>query len=105
MVAKPLVTFRETHPAAKPACAYLRFFFAYTGPMWNLPQTQLCDFAIRCKGCAETIPAPVATVPDTSFVAVCPLCGEKRRYLPPDVFRGKLSHMLKGRLISRLKHV
>lgn len=77
---------------------YIRFCFAYTVSMWNLPQSRLCDFAIRCKGCSETIPAPVATVPDTSFVAVCPLCGEKRRYLPPDVFRGKLSHRLKGKV-------
>jgi hypothetical protein len=47
--------------------------------------------AIRCKGCAETIPAPVGNMPDTWIIAVCPLCGEQQRYLPGDIFRGKLS--------------
>ena len=50
--------------------------------MWNLPQPRLCDFAIRCKGCGETIPAPVGTMPDSWIVAACPLCGTRRRYLP-----------------------
>src|ERR1019366_3542994 len=69
-------------------CAYLRLLFAYTGLVWNLPQTRLCENAVKCKGCAETIPAPVGTMPDTWIVATCPLCGERRRYLPTDMFRG-----------------
>ena len=68
------------------------FFFAYTGSVLNVPQSPQCDFAIKCKHCRETIPAPCATVPDTSFLAVCPFCDEKRRYLPQEIFRGKLSH-------------
>ena len=34
------------------------------------------------------------TLPDSWIVAVCPLCGEKRRYLPAYIFRGRLSHDL-----------
>ena len=49
--------------------------------MWNLPQPRLCDFAVRCKGCSETIPAPVETIPDSWIMAECPLCGQRRRYL------------------------
>jgi len=33
-------------------------------------------------------------MPDSWFVAVCPLCGEKRRYLPHELFQGRLSHKL-----------
>jgi hypothetical protein len=36
-------------------------------------------------------------MPDTWIVAECPLCGERRSYLPPDIFRGRLSHLLLSR--------
>jgi hypothetical protein len=62
--------------------------------MWNLPASGVCDYTVRCKGCGENIPAPVQTMPDTWIVADCPLCGERRRYLPPDIFRGRLSYRL-----------
>jgi hypothetical protein len=62
--------------------------------MWNLHQSPLCDYAVRSKGCGETIPTPVGTMPDTWIVATCPLCGDRRRYLPTDVFRGMLSYKL-----------
>ena len=52
--------------------------------MWNQPPSRLCDFAVRCKGCGETIPAPVGTMPDNWIVAACPLCGQRRRYLPSE---------------------
>jgi len=65
--------------------------------MFNLPDHRLCDFAIRCKRCGENIPAPVATMPDTWVVSECPLCGTKRRYLPTEIFRGRLSpHLAKA---------
>ena len=69
--------------------------FAYTDSVFNVPQTRLCDYTIRCKGCGENIPAPVETMPDTWIAAQCPLCYQRRRYLPTDIFRGRLSHKLK----------
>ena len=81
--------------AGKP-CAYFRLLFAYTASVWNLPETRLSDFAIRCKRCGETIPARVGTMPDSWIVAECPLCGSKRRYLPTEIFRGSLSHRLRS---------
>jgi len=33
-------------------------------------------------------------MPDTWIAAQCPLCGEKRSYLPTEVFQGKLSYKL-----------
>ena len=62
--------------------------------MFNSRESRLCDFAVRCKGCGESIPAPVLTMPDTWIVADCPLCGERRAYLPNDIFRGRLSFRL-----------
>jgi hypothetical protein len=74
---------------------YFRLIFAYPVAVWNLPEARLCDYTIRCKGCGENIPAPVQTMPDTWIIAECPLCGERRGYLPPDIFRGRLSYLLK----------
>ncbi len=80
---------------------YFRLMFAYTVPVWNLPQPRLCDFAIRCKGCGEIIPAPVGTMPDSWIVAECPLCGQRRRYLPSEIFRGTLPHRLPITTVTR----
>ena len=63
-------------------------------PVFNLPETRFCDFTSRCKKCGENIPAPVGTIPDTWIAAQCPLCGEKRNYLPSEIIRGKLSYKL-----------
>ena len=71
-----------------------RHIFAYTVRVFNVPESRLCDFTVRCKGCGENIPAPVGTMPDYWIVAECPLCGERRAYLPPEVFRGRLSYKL-----------
>ncbi len=72
----------------------IRLLFAYTVPDWNLPETCICDYTIRCKGCGENISAPVMTMPGTWIVAECTLCGQRRSYLPTDFFRGRLSHQL-----------
>jgi hypothetical protein len=80
---------------------HIRFLFAYAPGMFGLPDSQLCDYAIRCKQCNEAIPAPVKTMPDTWIIADCPLCGAKRRYLPTDIFRGRLSHRLTIHLVTR----
>lgn len=79
------------------SCAYLLLIFAYTVSVWQLPQSRISDFLVRCKGCGENIPAPVMTMPDAWIVAECPLCGEIRHYLPSEIFRGKLSYKLGSR--------
>jgi len=80
---------------------YFRLFFAYTDLVFNIPASRLCDYTIQCKGCSENIPAPVQTIPDSWVIAECPLCGQKRRYLPPEIFRGMLSHLLSNRDMMR----
>src|SRR5580693_5401270 len=77
-----------------------RFSFAYALCMaFMIPDAFVCDFAVRCKGCGESIPAPVQTLPSSWIVAGCPLCHEERRYLPDEIFRGRLSHKLPPRLL------
>jgi hypothetical protein len=64
--------------------------FMFKGP------PPLKSFVIRCKGCKENIPAPVETLPAQPIAANCPLCGEHRRYLPSEVFQGRLSYKLRS---------
>ncbi len=60
--------------------------------MFGPPLEPLCDFVIRCKRCSQNIAAPVQTIPDSWIVAQCPLCGERRRYLPNEIFRGRIAN-------------
>jgi hypothetical protein len=62
--------------------------------MFHAPRTGIHPFVIACKRGQADIPAPVETLPGSCIVAKCPLCGETRRYLPADVFLGRLSHEL-----------
>src|SRR6516164_3020150 len=60
-------------------------------PVFQAPTSGIHSFVIVCKGCQQNIPAPVETMPDTWIMAECPLCGQKRRYLPAEIFQGRLS--------------
>jgi hypothetical protein len=75
-------------------CANIRLLFAYAYSVLQSSQTPICDFTVCCKGCGENIPAPVMTMPGTWIIAECPLCHARRSYLPPEIFRGRLSHLL-----------
>jgi len=82
--------------------------FAFYSPIlllvFNIPSTRKCEFVFRCKACRENVPAPVETMPDTWILADCPLCGQKRRYLPADIFRGSLSCRLNQRVVVWERH-
>lgn len=73
---------------------HIRPLFAYTVLVFHAPTSGLYPFVIVCKGCHRNIPAPVEAIPDSWIIAACPLCGEHRRYLPNDIFQGRLSHEL-----------
>ncbi len=73
---------------------YVRHMFTYAVLVFLLPPPRVRDFTIFCKGCGANIPAPVETMPASWIVAQCPLRGDKRRYLPGDIFRGRLSKLL-----------
>ena len=72
--------------------------FAFSSPilgsMFGGAPARFCDFAVTCKGCGECVPAPVETMPSSWIIAQCPLCNEKNQYVPPDIYRGKLSMKL-----------
>ena len=63
-------------------------------PVFHAPTSGVYPFAIVCKGCHQNIPAPVETMPGSWIIAECPLCGQRRRYLPTDIFQGRLSQLV-----------
>jgi hypothetical protein len=71
--------------------------FVFCSPILDLifpgPETSKC-VVVQCKGCGENIPAPFETMPSQPIAARCPLCHEHRRYLPWEVFLGRLSHLM-----------
>jgi hypothetical protein len=76
----------------------LRILLIFSYPVvvaFNIPSSLRCDYIVTCKGCGENTPAPIQTVPDTWIVATCPLCRERRRYLPAEIFQGMLSYKLR----------
>jgi hypothetical protein len=60
--------------------------------MFQGPPSARHPFVVQCKACHENIAAPVETLPDTWIIAQCPLCGERRRYLPAEIFEGRVSY-------------
>jgi len=71
----------------------LRLLFAYTLFMFQGPSSQR-TLVVRCKRCGENVPAMVETLPASWIAVKCPLCSEHRRYLPTEVFQGRVSYAL-----------
>ena len=46
-------------------------------------------FVVSCKRCGKTIRSRTNRLPDQAVLVICPLCAEKRQYLPSEVFQGK----------------
>jgi hypothetical protein len=61
------------------------------------------SFVVTCKRCRREVPSGVKEFPFQSIIVSCPLCGELRRYLPSEVFLGKL-HVLVGKQVHRGAH-
>ena len=49
---------------------------------------------VACKKCRRDISTGAAKFPFQSIVVECPLCGEKRRYLPSEVFLGRVDQLV-----------
>lgn len=52
------------------------------------------SFVVTCKKCRRDVPSGVAEFPFRSIVVECPLCGEERRYLPSEVFLGRVDQLV-----------
>jgi hypothetical protein len=70
--------------------------------MFQGPSAAVHLFVVTCKGCHQNFPAPVETMPSSWIVAKCPLCGEHRRYLPTEIFKGRMSHKLMEKRAARV---
>jgi len=75
----------------------VRFSFAYTPAMFQ-GQPGRKTFVIAFKKCRREVPTGVGEFPFQSIVVECPLCGDRRRYLPSEVFLGRVDQ-----LVSRQK--
>jgi RNase P subunit RPR2 len=62
-------------------------------PMFQVP-TNRKQFVVICKRCHRDFPCRGERIPFSAIAVVCCLCGEKRRYLPSEVFLGKPDHFL-----------
>jgi len=51
-------------------------------------------FVVACKNCRRDVPTGAAQFPFHQIVVECPLCGEKRRYLPSEIFLGRVDQLV-----------
>jgi hypothetical protein len=47
------------------------------------------QFVVLCKRCRRDVPIGVKEFPFQSLVVMCPLCDERHKYLPSEVFLGR----------------
>jgi hypothetical protein len=73
------------------------WYFAFYSPMllsmFQGPSARK-SFVVACKKCRRDVPTGVGEFPFQSIVVECPLCGEKRRYLPSEVFLGRVDQLV-----------
>jgi len=71
----------------------VRHIFAYPLLMFQGPSTRK-TFVVACKKCRRDVPTGEAEFPFQSIIVECALCGEKRRYLPSEVFLGRADQLV-----------
>ena len=87
---------KSMHPRMQLTVHFPSLIFASSSPTLihvQGPQSWR-GFVIRCEGCGENVPAGVETLPASWIAVKCPLCSEHRRYLPTEVFQGRVSYAL-----------
>ena len=72
---------------------HFRLFFAYNASMFQGPSGRKI-FVAACKRCRRHVPIGLDQFPFQSIAVECYLCGEKRRYLPSEIFLGKPDHLV-----------
>jgi hypothetical protein len=70
-----------------------RHIFSYPLFMFQGPSTRK-TFVVACKKCRRDVPTGVAEFPFQSIIVECALCREKRRYLPSEIFLGRIDQMV-----------
>jgi hypothetical protein len=81
-----------------------RNIFAFYSPilviMFQGPSARR-TFVVACKKCRRDVPTGAAEFPFQAIVVECPLCGEKRRYLPSEVFLGRADQLVTRQMRTR----
>src|SRR5882724_6829361 len=62
------------------------------------------SFVVTCKRCTRAVSAGVEAFPRDNIVVACPLCGEKRRYRPSEVYLGWMDSRLAEQNASLRNH-
>jgi hypothetical protein len=62
--------------------------------VFQAPEERNWDYDGLLQAVRADIPAPVETMPNQYFVALCPLCGSRWNYLPTELFQGRPSYEL-----------
>jgi len=70
-----------------------RHIFAYSLFMFQGPSARK-TLVVVCKKCCRDVPTGVAEFPFQSIIVECVQCGEKRRYLPSEVFLGRADQLV-----------
>jgi hypothetical protein len=70
-----------------------RLFFAYDVGMFQSITTRKV-FVVTCKRCRRDVPAGLKEFPFQSIAIECPLCGERRQYLPSEIFLGRANRLV-----------
>lgn len=71
----------------------IRHMFAYNVTMFQGPSTRK-TFVVTCKRCRRDVPTGQREFPFQSVTVECPLCSEKRRYLPSEIFLGSADQLV-----------
>jgi hypothetical protein len=87
-------------PELRPQSLYVRFSFAYTFTMFQGPSARK-TFVVACKKCRRDVPTGVSEFPFQSIVVECPLCGDQRRYLPSEIFLGRVDQLVSRQMRTR----
>lgn len=77
--------------------SFVTYLFALCSPMLLSMFEGLSarkTFVVACKKCRRDVPTGVGDFPFQSNVVECPLCGERRRYLPSEVFLGRVDQLV-----------
>ena len=68
---------------------------------FGFPSPERKQFVVACKRCRRDLPAIVSEFPFQPIVVTCPLCGERRRYLPSEVFLGQPNRLVSKQARTR----
>jgi hypothetical protein len=62
-------------------------------------------FVVECKRCRRDVFAGVKEFPFQSLIVACPLCDEKQRYLPSEIFLGRPDVLVGKRLNAERRSI